>query len=189
MTLNPATRERPKAIDALMQPASVAVVGASVRPDATGFAVVRNLVDIGFGGPIYPINPRYDEILGLRCYPSLQALPDVPEAVFVAVPAESGPDLVEAAGRAGAKAVFVNAGGYADGGPEGQERQARLQQMAQEYGLWLCGPNNVGLVNFVDRVALWTGDMRKQAPGSSGSVAVLTQSGSASFVLGEAPRS
>jgi acyl-CoA synthetase (NDP forming) len=185
--LEPIPASRPKGpirLDALMRPQSVAIVGASVRQEATGSAVVRNLVDIGFKGAIYPVNPRYDEIAGLPCYPSLLALPEPPDAVFIAVPAEAGVELVEEAGRAGARGVFVNAGGYADGGPDGQARQTRLQQVAAEYGLVVCGPNNVGLINFLDRIAMWTGEMPRQAPGS---VAVLTQSGSASFVLSEAP--
>jgi acyl-CoA synthetase (NDP forming) len=169
----------------LMSPRSVAVVGASVREDAGGTAVVRNLQAIGYGGSIYPINPRYPEIRGLTCYPSLEALPEPVDAVFIALPAALGPGVLLEAARLGARAAYINASGYADGDIAGKALQAEVQQIAQDHGMAICGPNNTGIVNLHDRVAMSTGLPMDQA---AGPVAIITQSGSASLVLSEDTR-
>lgn len=164
---------------------SIAVVGASQRADALGTAVIKNLRSLRYGGQIYPINPRYDDVEGLTCYPSLEALPAVPDAVFAAIPAAGGPAVVEEAGRLGIKAAFINASGYSDGGDEGRALQAQVQASAARYGMAVCGPNNTGIINFHDRVASWTAPMPSVGVGTA---AVITQSGSASMVLAEGPR-
>ena len=140
----------------LLAPRSVAIVGASPREDAIGFRVIRNLRRLGFAGAIFPVNPRYPEVAGLACYPSLSALPEAVDAAFIAVPNTSGPALVEEAGKAGIRAVVVNASGYADGGPEGRALQARLEAAAKAHGIALAGPNNMGYVNVHGRTAMWT---------------------------------
>ena len=169
----------------LINPASIAVVGASQRADALGTAVISNLQAVGYTGSIYPINPRYEEVAGLRCYPGLDGLPSTPDAVFVAIPAAGGPDVVEEAGRLGVRAAFLNASGYSDGGAEGKELQRRIEDSAARYGMAICGPNNTGLINFHDHVAAWTTPLPTPRIGP---VAVITQSGSASMVLAEGPR-
>src|SRR5436853_6258096 len=84
----------------LLAPRSVAVVGASARPTATGSRVIENLRELGGEAVVYPVNPKYEELGGLRCYPSLAAIEDDLDCVFVGVPVESGPDvLAEAAAR------------------------------------------------------------------------------------------
>ena len=98
----------------LMNPRSIAVVGASERQDALGSRVIRNLRALGYEGRIYPVNPRYKSIGDLACFPALAELPERVDAAFLAVPAAQGPDLVEDAAKAGICAVFVNANGYAD---------------------------------------------------------------------------
>ena len=75
-------------IDKLLRPKSIAVLGASTRETATGSLVLRNLQRFRFPGPLYPINPRYEEVLGLRCYPSISELPETVDLVFIAVPSE-----------------------------------------------------------------------------------------------------
>ena len=89
----------------LMNPSSVAVVGASTRPAAVGSAVIGNLLKLGYPGRIYPINPRYSEVTGLRCYPSLRALPETVDAVFIGIPAQGGPDVLEEAAACGVGAA------------------------------------------------------------------------------------
>ncbi|MCC6197974.1 MAG: acetate--CoA ligase family protein [Burkholderiales bacterium] len=170
----------------LLSPRSIAVVGASERPDAIGTRVLANLKRIGFPGPVYPVNPRYERLGELDCYPSLSALPEAVDAAFIAVPAAAGPDLVDEAGRAGIGAAVVNANGYADGGDAGIALQRRLEAEAAHHKIALCGPNNIGFVNVHDRVALWSPrDMRALEPGS---IAVISQSGSIALILGEDER-
>jgi len=170
----------------LLAPRSVAIVGASPREDAIGFRVIRNLRRLGFAGAIFPVNPRYPEVAGLACYPTLSAVPEPVDAAFIAVPNTNGPALVEEAGKAGIRAVVVNASGYADGGPEGRALQARLQAAAKAHGIALAGPNNMGYINVHGRTAMWTaGRFPSFTPGP---VAIISQSGSIAIALSQDER-
>jgi acetate---CoA ligase (ADP-forming) len=167
----------------LFKPKSVAVIGASTRETAAGWRVTRNLKNGGFKGGIYPINPRYEEVLGLRCYPDLKALPETPDAVFIGIPAEQVAPVLEEAGKAGIKAAVANASGFADGGPEGIARQKVIEKIAADYGIAVCGPNNTGFINLVDetQIATWP----RMPKLKRGSVAAVTQSGSVAIALGQ----
>jgi acyl-CoA synthetase (NDP forming) len=167
--------------DQLLAPQSIAVVGASERPDAIGTRVIRNLQLMGYKGRIYPVNPKYGELAGLKCCPSLSDLPEIVDAAFLAVPAAAGPDLLDEAGRKGIRAAFINANGYADGDAEGVTRQRQIQQIAKQYGIAISGPNNIGLINVHDQCAVWTPRyMEKIQPGP---VAAICQSGSIALAL------
>ena len=167
----------------LFKPKSVAIIGASTRDTAAGWRVTRNLKNGGFKGGIYPINPRYEEVLGLRCYPDLKALPETPDAVFIGIPAEQVAPVLEEIGKAGIKAVVTNASGFADGGPEGIARQKVIEKIAADYGIAICGPNNTGFVNLVDetQIATWP----RMPNLKRGSVAAVTQSGSVAIALAQ----
>jgi acyl-CoA synthetase (NDP forming) len=173
-------------IDKLMAPQSVAIVGVSERPEAIGTRVLNNLRLMGFSGPIYPVNPRLAEIGGVQCYPNLSALPRPVDAAFLAVPAPAGPDLVEEAGRCGIRAVFINANGYADGDANGAELQRRIQASAAKYGMAICGPNNLGLINVHDCVAMWAPRYMKLI--DPGPIGVIAQSGSIALILSQDER-
>ncbi len=174
------------ALERLLKPESIAVVGASERPEAIGTRVLRNLRLMSFQGPIYPVNPRYDELAGLLCYPSLSALPQRVDAAFLAVPATAGPALLREAGACGIKAVFINANGYADGDESGVALQGEIEVIAREYGIAVAGPNNLGLVNVHDNCAMWT--PRYMTPIRPGPLAVISQSGSIALILSEDER-
>lgn len=168
-------------MDKLFQPSSIAVVGASERPDAIGSVVVANLLKWGFRGSIYPINPRYAEVHGLRCYPSLKSLGAAPDAVFLAVPAPTASAMLAEAGELGIPAAFINGTGFLDAGEAGLRLQETLLDAARSRGIALCGPNNMGLVNIVDRIPLWTSpDLPMAGPGP---VAVISQSGAIAISL------
>jgi acetate---CoA ligase (ADP-forming) len=170
-------------MQALFSPRTVAVVGASPREASTSQLVLRNLRKLGFPGTIMAVNPRYTEVTGLPCYPSLSACPEVPDCVFIAVSAEQVIKTLEEAGRIGVRAAVVNASGFSDGGAEGRELQDRLTAIARKYGMALSGPNNMGLVNVHDRVAMWTAlRMPELRPGP---LAVIAQSGSVGVVLSQ----
>ena len=172
--------------DKLFNPKSVAIVGVSERPEAIGTRVLNNLRRMDFTGSIYPVNPKHAELSGLRCYPSLSELPEKPDAAFLAVPSASGPELVEEAGRCGIRALFINANGYADGDAKGIELQRRVEATAAQYGMAICGPNNLGLINVHDRVAMWAPRYMKVV--DAGPVAVISQSGSIALILSEDER-
>lgn len=173
-------------VGTLLAPRSVAIVGASAREDAVGFRVIRNLRRLGYRGTIFPVNPRYSEVSGLPCYPSLSALPEPVDAAFIAVPNTGGPALVEEAGRAGIRALVVNASGYADGGPEGRELQQRLEAAAKAHGIAVAGPNNMGYVNVHQRIAMWTAARLPEF--TPGPAAIISQSGSIAIALSEDER-
>ena len=171
-------------LDALLRPRSVAIVGASPRAGSAGSNLVANLLAVGFAGPIYPVNPRYAEIHGLRAYASLSEIAEQPDAVYIAVAAEHGPKLVEEALAVGARSILLNAAGYAEAGDGGRHLQDQIAGIAGKGGVPVCGPNNLGLVNLADGVALWTSQMPRGRPGP---VAVISQSGSVALALGDDP--
>lgn len=176
----------PLPLDKILRPKSIAVVGVSERPEAIGTRVLNNLRKMGFAGPLYPVNPRYETIGDLKCYPSLTALPEPVDAAFLAVPSSGGPDLVEEAGKCGIRALFINANGYADGDADGVALQRRLEAAAAKHGIAICGPNNLGMMNVHDRVAMWSPRyMKVLEPGSLG---VISQSGSIALILSEDER-
>ena len=173
-------------IEKILRPKSIAIVGVSERPEAIGTRVLNNLRKAEFAGPLYAVNPRYEKIGDLKCYPSLCALPELVDAAFLAVPSSGGPDLVEEAGKCGIGALFINANGYADGDADGVALQRRVEATAAKYGIAICGPNNLGMMNVHDRVAMWSPRyMKMPGPGSLG---VVSQSGSIALILSEDER-
>ena len=130
-------------LDKLFSPRSVAVIGASPRATSPGHAVLRNLRDGGFNGPIHLVNPRYDEIAGIRSVRSVQDLPATPDLVVIAVPPPAVPATVAAAGESGAAgAVIITAGlGH---GPD--SIADACERAARAHGLRLIGPNCLGVL-------------------------------------------
>ena len=173
-------------LDRLMNPRAIAVVGASERPEAIGTRVINNLRIMGYPGAIYPVNPRYQKLGDLACFPSLAALPEPVDAAFLAVPAAQGPGLMEEAAAAGIRAVFTNASGYADGDADGIALQRRLEETARWHGMVLAGPNNLGLINVHDRAAIWTPRFFEGV--KPGPLALISQSGSVALTLAEDER-
>jgi acetate---CoA ligase (ADP-forming) len=167
-----------------MRPRSVAIVGASTREMSAGARIQKNLRLSKFKGPVYPINPRYEEVSGLKCYPTMASLPEVPDAVFIGIPAEQVAGVLEEAGALGVKAILCNASGFADGGPEGIERQKQMAAICARYGMPLCGPNNTGFFNLVDDAMICTWPRLPEL--KRGSVALITHSGSMAIAFGQA---
>lgn len=140
-------------LDALVSPRSVAVVGASARPAHFANLPLTNLGRFGFAGKVYPVNPKYDEIGGHRCYPSLRDLPEVPDMVVIAIDRARALDTLETCAELGVKAVTMIASGFAEtGDPEGMAAQARLVEIIGSSGIRVCGPNTVGVANFNDGI-------------------------------------
>ncbi len=133
--------------DLFFNPNGVAVIGASSDPSKLSHGVVRNLKNGGYPRPIYPVNPRGGEILGLPVYPSILDVPDPVELGVVMIPAPLVPDALSECGRRGLKAVIVITGGFKEAGPEGAALEERLKQIADAYGMRLIGPNCVGVMD------------------------------------------
>jgi len=117
--------KRPRAMDALMAPRSVAVVGASDKANVGG-RIYRNMLGRGFSGPLYPVNPNYKRVGGQPCWADIDSLPEIPDCVAIAVPVHGVFEPLEAAARKGVRAAVVMAEGFNDAGtPEGRARTAR----------------------------------------------------------------
>lgn len=139
-----------KTIDSLLKPDTVAILGASGNKNKLGYLQVQALLDGGFQGSIYPINPKTEEIAGLQCYTSLSKVPkQVDLAIFCVSATNVEPCLVDCAEN-GVKAVVLFASGYSETGAAGLEKQKRLEKIVKDHGIRMVGPNCVGLVNTVN---------------------------------------
>ena len=162
-------------LEPLLRARSVAVVGASARPDSFGYHVVRQLLDFGYGGHIVAVNPGYSEIDGVPCYPSVSDAPGPIDCAAICVADERIEGALIAAAEAGVRAavVFGTAAGVAlDGGP----LTARVGAIARNAGIALMGANCMGFFNFADRLFL-TGYPYHREP-DLGAISFITHSGS-----------
>ena len=171
-------RERTAAVAAVehvLRPASVAMVGASRRPDSIGAAVMTNLVAGGFTGAIYPINPQAAAIDGLPAYASLRDVPEAPELAVIGVPAAHVIQVARACGAAGVGALVVLSAGFSEVGEAGEQRQRELVAVCRTAGMRLVGPNCLGVINTDPAVSL----NASFAPGAPppGRVGFASQSG------------
>lgn len=162
-------------VEALLKPRSVAIVGATPRVEALGGRPIVNLRTQGFTGKIFPVNPRYDSILGLPCFPDLKSLPETPDLVLVLVGQDRVFATLDEALERGARAALVFGGGFAEMAGEGVARQDRLRRYA-ERGLRICGPNCNGVFSVVNKTALGFAPTF-EFPARLGNVAIVSQSG------------
>lgn len=132
---------------ALLHPASIALYGASDDVSKMGGRPVQFLKRTGFAGRIYPINPRRGEVQGLKAWPSLQSLPEVPDQVFVLTPTETVIPAVRECAALGVKVVTILASGFSESGTEGAAREDELRRIARETGIRILGPSSLGVVN------------------------------------------
>lgn len=135
-----------RGLDRFFNPASVAVVGASRTPGKAGNTVVSNILEFGFGGRLYPVNPGAGEILDLRCYRSLSDLPEVPDLVVGVLPRKKARDLVIECARVGVSHLVLPTAGFSDVGEAGREMEEDVLSPAREAGIRLMGPNSIGTV-------------------------------------------
>ena len=157
----------------LLDPKSIAIVGASERAASYGGEALLNLKRIDYGGKVYAVNPGRDEVHGFDCFASLADLPEAPDAVIVAIPAEHVAAVIEQAGALGCGGAVVFAAGFSES-REGEQHEAALVAAAAAHDLPVCGPNGNGIVSIASNFALW-GDM--VGPRDAGPVALVSQSG------------
>jgi len=164
-------------LKALFTPRSIAVVGASKTPGKIGYEILANILGYGYGGKVYPVNPTATEILGLKCYPKVSAIPESVDMVVVSVPAKSVIDIIEDAGAAGAKVAVVISSGFKEVG--NVELEEKLVSTARKYGMRVLGPNIFGIVYTPVRLNASFGP-RNVIPGG---IAFITQSGALGIAL------
>lgn len=160
-------------LQSFFAPASVAVIGAAREENKVGHEVLDNVIDSGFSGPIYPVNPKATEIHGLKCYPNLEEVPEVPELAVVVVPAPLVPDILDDCGRKGTRAVIVISAGFKETGIEGRKLEDELRRIAERHGIRIIGPNCLGLIDTATPI---NASFAKGMP-RKGEIAFISQSG------------
>lgn len=168
----------------LLSPRSVAIIGASPTPGALGKSALDNLERHGFAGDIHFVNPRRDRIGDRRCSPSIEALPEGVDAAILAIPGPAVLDAVRSLAARGVGAVVIFAAGFAEGGDEGLAQQAELARIAVAADMAVEGPNCLGLVNYVDGVALTFVETPAVRLGAGEGIGIVSQSGAMAVVLG-----
>jgi acetyl coenzyme A synthetase (ADP forming)-like protein len=134
-------------LDAILRPRSVAVIGASRKPNTIGYQILENLVRHGFAGAVYPVNPTATAVHSIRAYPSVEAIADEVDLAVIVVPKQHVCDAAEACGRKGVRGLVVISAGFAEVGGSGVERQKRLMEIVRRHGMRLVGPNCMGVLN------------------------------------------
>lgn len=169
--------------DALMYAKSVALIGVSGNPAKKsvvgGTAILNNLVRFGYKGNVYPINPKYDEISGKKCYASVEEVPEKVDLAVIAVGSDAVPEAVESCGKAGVRSAIIISSGFAELlTEEGIALQDKIVEIANQYDLRLLGPNNLGSFNMNDDMCASTSSSLLYYDSMpKGSIAWVSQSG------------
>ena len=172
-------------MDFFFNPKGIAVIGATTNPFKSGNFIIKNILT-GFQGAVYPVNPRYETIEGLRCYPDVASLPDPVDMAIVFIPAEHVPAAVAECAARGIKGVMVESSGFAETGAEGRARQQALADLSRQTGIRIWGPNCMGLVDAVNKHVFSFVASQAFAKGLiPGNVSLVVQSGmlSAGFLV------
>ncbi len=130
-------------VRALFNPRSIAVIGASRHPGKIGYMILKNILDYGYKGRVYPVNPKADEILGLKAYKRVSEIPDEVDMAVIVVPEKYVLEVAEDAGRKGVKVLVVITSGFAEVG--NVEAEEKLVEIARKYGMRVLGPNIFGI--------------------------------------------
>ncbi|MCC6011054.1 MAG: CoA-binding protein [Desulfurococcaceae archaeon] len=168
-------------LEKLFNPASVAIVGATPKEGKVGRAILENFIN-RFRGRIYPVNPSYSEILGLKCYKSITELPETPDLVVIAIPAPGVPAVLREAAARGVPAAIVISGGFRETGtPEGERLERELEEISRTYGIRIVGPNCIGIYDNWSGVDTYFVSKMKRPP--RGYVGFISQSGAFAAAL------
>ncbi|HOV21214.1 MAG TPA: acetate--CoA ligase family protein [bacterium] len=154
-------------------PESIALVGVSTNPEKLGYKILKNIIDGGYRGKIFPVNPKSGKILGLECYKSISEIKEKVELVVIVVPAKFVCDVAKECGEKGVKGLIVISAGFKEAGEEGRKREEELEKIIKKYNMRLIGPNCLGIIDTTnDLNASFAFDMPQK-----GKIAFITQSG------------
>ncbi|MEM0489675.1 MAG: acetate--CoA ligase [Ignisphaera sp.] len=162
-----------KSLEYLFKPKSVAIIGASREPGKVGHAILKNIIESGYKGEIYPVNPKADKILGLDVYKSVSEIPGDIDLAVIVVPAQVVLSTLEECGKKGIKHVVVITAGFKEVGGEGIEREKKLVEIAKKYGVRIVGPNCLGIMDLYTPINASFGP----TPLRRGGIAFISQSG------------
>ena len=162
----------------IFYPKAIAIVGASKDPTKRGFRAIQKLVEEGYTGQIYPVNPKEASILDITAYPDIASIPGPVDLALVCTPAKTLPDVIAQCGQKGIKGAVVLAGGFAEAGPDGAALQAKMVEEANKWNVRIVGPNTSGIFNTHSACNIVGFSNLKK-----GGVGLLTQSGNMALSL------
>jgi acetate---CoA ligase (ADP-forming) len=162
-------------LDALLRPRSIAVIGASRRPNTIGYQILHNLLRHGFTGAVYPVNPVSESVHSIRAYASIEEVPEVVDLAVIVVPKQHVVEVARACGERGVKGLVVISAGFREIGGSGAERERELMEVVHRYGMRLVGPNCMGVLNSSPDVSMNATFAPTMPP--SGRVSFMSQSG------------
>src|SRR4051812_9939372 len=142
------------AIERMLRPRSVAIVGASPSPGSLGASLLANLERFAFPGDVHLVSATRDEISGRPCVKSTSALPEGVDCATIAIPRAGVLDAVAGCAKRGVGGVVIYAAGFAEAGPEGEDLQVKIARIARDHGMAIAGPNCLGHINYVDSIPL-----------------------------------
>lgn len=169
------------AVKIFLEPKSVAVIGASNNKNSIGGKLLSNLIEDGFKGPIFPVNPTHDSVQGLKCYKAISDVESKIDVAFVVVHADLVAKVADECGRAGVRGLVIISSGFSEVGEEGKKRQEVLSRICEEYGMRVIGPNCMGVVNTSDRVSM--NGQFSAFKSMKGRIAFLSQSGALGIAI------
>jgi len=171
-------------LDSLFKPKAVALIGASAKELSIGNVIIRNLIHYRFRGPVYPINPKVDEIRGLKAYPTILDVPGEVDLAHIVIPPLLVPEEVENCGKKGIRAIIINTAGFKEMGAEGQALEDDFLSRAKKYGIRIVGPNCQGIINSDPEINAYC-NFTFTYP-EPGHISVVAQSGGVGAVLMQA---
>jgi len=160
-------------LENFFNPNSVAIVGASDKKGKVGAEILANMVEAGYKGKIFPVNRKAETINGMKCYPDIESIGQIPDVVIIAIPAKAVPAVMQQCAKIGVKSVIIITAGFKEIGKEGRELEQQIIQIAKQAGIRVIGPNCLGVIVTANNLnASFGGDLP-----SAGTIGYLSQSG------------
>lgn len=160
-------------IDGFFNPQSIALIGATEKNPSVARTILSNLIEQGYRGDVYPINPKYEKVLGIKCYPSLESISSNVDLVVIVTPAKTVPALVESCTKKNVPSIIIISAGFKEAGPEGEKLEKQILKTIENTHTRIIGPNCLGLMNpHIGLNATFSSDIAKK-----GNIAFISQSG------------
>jgi len=166
-----------EAIHCLLNPNSIAIIGASGDSSRFTGRTLKYLLKHRYRGKIYPVNPKYKELAGLPCYPGISDLPETIDTAFIQIPSAGVVEVIKECIGQGVRTAIIHTAGLGESGEKGKERQKEIKRLAEESGMRICGPNSAGLINVIEKVALTPVVALELDELTPGKIGLVSQSG------------
>ncbi len=170
-----------KKLQKIFEPKSIAIIGATTKTDKVGYVITRNLLDGAYQGGVYPVNPKYDEVLGLKCYKSILDIKGRVDCALIAIPADAVPQVIKECGEKKVGGAVILSGGFEEVGRT--DLAERIKEYSKKYNLPIIGPNCLGVYNpytRMDSIFFPTYKLGRPKPGA---ISFVTQSGAVGSVM------